>query len=1181
MQSAIPSHPDINGSPEWMAWVRGGARAIKATVPFKLSRGLILAWILLADAAALFPGSARASGQPLITDDGEEDAEVFFETHVRPVLAGHCIQCHGPEKQSGGLRLDSAESIRRPGESGLPAVLPGDVAASHLIQAIRYDGDVQMPPDGPLTRPQREALEAWVRTGAYWPSRQSPIASTAKDAAKTHWAFQPIQVPPIPEISPELPGGNKLISAQFLQNPIDAFVADRLVKNGLQHSPLADRKTLIRRMSYAVTGLPPEIDEVEAFETDTAPDAIDRLIERLLGSDAYGEHWARKWLDIARYSDTKGYVYAREERFWVHAWSYRDWVVRSLNADLPYDRFLLLQIAADQVTDRTEGDLAAMGFLTLGRRFLGVQRDIYDDRIDVVTRGTMSLTVGCARCHDHKYDPIPTADYYSLYGVFASCRERIVPLADQPMDDAFTTELNARLKKLNDTLQERRRTTSERIRKRIGDYLKAQFELEKYPEEGFDQVISTSDLLPSFVRRWQSFLRHTKQTNDPVFTAWHAWLELDSQRGDSSADPAQRLTLPEHTNSLVADAFTPQPTSREDMIERYAGLFRKIDQQWLELLEQPREQNQPAPISLPNPEAEAIRTVLYGIESPCVVPDEPVVHTEYDFDSGTCNELWKLQGEVDRWVINANKPVPYAVILEDRAVPTTPRIFRRGNPAQKGDDVPRQFLQLLSGKDRQPFQDGSGRFELAQAIIDPQNPLTARVIVNRVWAQYFGQGLVSTPGDFGTRANPPSHPELLDWLANWFIQEGWSLKKLHRLILSSGTFQQTSTGPTDKDAVNAALRKDPANQLLWHMNSHRLSFEEMRDSMLMASGRLDRTSGGKPVNLFTAPYPVRRTLYGLIDRQFLPGTLRMFDFANPDLHIPQRSDTTVPQQALYLMNHPSTIEHARSLASRVTSMQKAAGGDTDPNNQGASESAANVRQLYRLALQRDPSQQQLTEAVEFLTQSPADSSDGPPKTAKDWSYGYGRYDEVTQRAADFKPLPHFTGTAWQGGAAWPDPKLGWVQLTATGGHPGNDRQHASIRRWTAPRAMSIQIQSQAVHEAAPGDGIRVFVVSSRHGLLQTAILHQKTANLNCEPLSVEADETIDFICDIGDVLNSDQHFWRIQLHEVGASSEAIAKNQGEQWNSETDFTHDTIQSLSPLEQLAQVLLCSNEFLFVD
>ncbi len=1082
---------------------------------------------------------------------GQDDTN-FFETHIRPVLVEKCIGCHGDQKQSGGLRLDSRDAMLKGGESGA-AMIPGDVSASHMIQAIRYDGDLQMPPENELPDAEKQALIQWVESGAAWPPNAAPLKASRADLAKTHWAFQPVSRPEVPAIAPA--------DSARIKTPIDAFILAKLNEVDLTLSGEADRRTLIRRAFYTLTGLPPTAADVENFINDSDPMAYENLVDRLLASPTHGQHWARHWLDIARYSDTKGYVYAREERFWIHAWSYRDWVVDAFNANMPYDRFLLLQLAADQVSDRTDEDLAAMGFLTLGRRFQGVRRDIIDDRIDVVCRGTMALTVGCARCHDHKYDPIPTADYYSLYGVFDSCREKIVPLPKAKMlDAAFEAELKKRTDALAALRQERRVSTSARVRSRVGDYLQAQRELQKYPEEGFDQILALDDLLPSFVHRWRDYLRDANLRHDPVFVAWHRYAEIpDDQFSERAADVTQALHKlgAEQINPRVAAAFAAAPTSFTDVIARYTTLFHDIDARWKAELKQSEAQGA-AIHAMADPADEQLRALLYGPGSLCEVPDEPVVNTEYDFDSGTCTELWKLQGEVDRLIINAAAEPRFATIIEDREVPSSPRIFKRGNPANKGDDVPRRFLELLSGPDRKPFERGSGRLEMAQAIIDPANPLTARVMVNRVWAHHFGAGLVTTPGDFGVRAEPPSHPALLDWLTSEFIASGWSLKTLHRMIVLSAAYRQSSDGPADAAQLVHARAIDPENRLLWHMNVHRLTFEEMRDSMLVVSGQLDQRSGGKPSNLFSKPFPVRRTLYGLVDRQYLPGTLRMFDFANPDLPIPKRSETTVPQQSLFLMNHPLALERAKALAASL------------PVELNADDQ---IRTLYRRVLQRDPTAAQIAAAHELLgagvPEKPAASV-----TAADWSYGFGSYDETSQRVSAFAPLPHFTGTAWQGGEAWPDAALGWVQLTAKGGHPGNDRAHASVRRWTAPAAMTITIQSELKHEPNVGDGVRAFIVSSKTGVLQSAKAFQQILPLNVESLKVNPGDTIDFVVDIGDTLNTDQYLWTCTISDAAAESPRT-------WNSETDFPQDGSTQLSPLEQLAQVLLCSNEFLFVD
>ena len=1081
----------------------------------------------------------------------QDDAH-FFESHVRPVLVEKCVGCHSDQKQSGGLRLDSREAMLKGGDSGA-AMIPGDLSASHIIQAIRYDGDLQMPPENELPDAEKQALIQWVESGAVWPQNAAPMKALRNDLTKAHWAFQPVKRAEVPAITSA--------DSARVRTPIDAFILARLNEANLTMSDEADRRTLIRRAFCTLTGLPPTAADVENFINDSNPKAWENLIDRLLAAPTHGQHWARHWLDIARYADTKGYVYAREERFWIHAWSYRDWVVDALDGDMPYDRFLLLQLAADQVPDRTSEDLAAMGFLTLGRRFLGVKRDIIDDRIDVVCRGTMALTVGCARCHDHKYDPIPTADYYSLYGVFDSCREKIVPLPNSQMqDDAFQTELKKRTDALETLRQERRVSTSARVRSRIGDYLQAQRELQKYPEEGFDQILELGDLLPSFVHRWRDYLRDAGLRNDPVFVAWHRYAGIpDNDFAQQTADATQSLheLSPDRINPHVASAFASPPTSFSEVVARYTTLFQNIDAQWQAELKK-AESTSELPQALASQPDEQLRRLLYGPGSLCEVPDEPVVHTEYDFDSGTCNELWKLRGEVDRLIIAAGSEPRYATIIEDREVPSEPRIFKRGNSANKGDDVPRRFLELISGPDRKPFEHGSGRLEMAQAIIDPTNPLTARVMVNRVWAHHFGAGLVATPGDFGIRAEPPSHPELLDWLTSEFIASGWSLKTLHRMIVLSAVYQQSSDGPGDAAELVHARTIDPMNRRLWHMNGHRLSFEEMRDSMLAVSGQLDQRSGGKPSDLFTKPFPVRRTLYGLVDRQYLPGTLRMFDFANPDLPIPKRSETTVPQQSLFLMNHPLSLECAKELAKSLPEELHA--GDQ-------------VRALYQRVLQRDPTAEQLAAAHELLT-AVVPEKPAAPMTAADWSYGFGTYDEASQRVADFTALPHFTGDAWQGSDAWPDAVLGWVQLTAKGGHPGNDRAHASVRRWTAPAAMTIAIQSELKHEPAVGDGIRAFIVSSKMGALQSTKAYQQTLPLNVKSLEVMPGDAIDFVVDIGETLNSDQFLWTCSIRSAAAES---PRN----WNSETDFLHDANELLSPLEQLAQVLMCSNEFLFVD
>ena len=1122
-----------------------------------------IAILLKAASFAVFWGVVLLPAGLLLAD---ERAEQFFESRIRPVLVEDCVRCHGPKKQSAGLRLDSREAMLAGGDTG-PVLSLDNPAQSLLVQAVRHQNGLSMPPDQTLAEQKILALEQWIASGARWPEASMHLipdsGELSADSPGDHWAFQPIKRPTIPK----LPNGSGL------RNPIDSFIRFRLTEEALSPSPVADRRTLIRRLSYSLTGLPPSAEEVEAFVADRDPLAYERLVERLLDSFHYGEQWARHWLDVARYSDTKGYVYAREERFWTHAWAYRDWVVNAFNQDMPYDRFLLLQLAADQVMPLQTQDFAAMGFMTLGRRFLGVRRDVIDDRIDVVCRGTMGLTVSCARCHDHKYDPIPAADYYSLYGVFDSCSEVLVPLQQEGTESEFGQGLAERQVAFKNKMATSRLEASERARDRVADYLFAQTELQKYPANGFDQIFQPDDLLPALVRRWEKFLRQMHLQDDPIFFIWHSLKEIpqDSFPGQAKQVLQKIRKLPaSDIHPVIAKAFQDPPNDFREVCDRYAEVFTTVKQEWKEKVARAEKAGAPLPTSLGNPDLESLRKVLFGPQAPPEIPEGPISDLETCFDSATCTELWKLQGEIDRWIIRDEASVPFALTLRDMPTPVTPRIFRRGNPLDLGADVPRQFLSILAGETREPFRRGSGRLELAHAIIDPSNPLTARVIVNRIWAHHFGQGLVTTLSDFGRRAAPPSHPELLDWLACELIANDWSLKDLHRLIVMSAAFRQSSSGPSDQSRYRAAHQKDPANRLLWRANARRLTFEEFRDTLLSVTRDLDDSIGGKPAKLFEQPYPRRRTLYGLIDRQYLPGTLRVFDFANPDLHVPNRSETTVPQQALFFMNHPMVLEQAKQLS-------KCLDTEAPPRER--------VTKMFQRVFQRSPTPVEVAESLAFVAANDRDHESNTKRTSEAWSYGYGVVDESTERINHFTSLPHFTGQAWQGGHEFPDAKLGWVQLHAQGGHPGNDRNHAAVRRWTAPRRMTVRVASELIHEPTQGDGIRAFVISSNSGFSHSVNLHHETQSLDIQRMVVAKGDTIDFAVDIGNVLNSDQFLWKVKIHEV--SKEGASENHDrvddldQTWDSVSDFPRPIMDQLDGWEQLAQVLICSNEYLFVD
>jgi len=880
----------------------------------------------------------------------------LFERHVRPVLVERCTGCHGPDTAFASLRLDSRAGLVAGGDGG-PVAFPGTPRPGELSRRLRHGDDtVRMPPPeaGPRLSPDViAAIETWLAAGAPWPSaHESPAAP-----APPHWAFLPRQ-----------PGAGA--PAADSTTAIDTFVDARLHAAGLSRSPAADRRTLIRRASFALLGLPPTAAEVADFVADERPDAWERRVDELLASPRYGEHLGRLWLDVARYADTKGYVYDREERFFVHAPAYRDWVIDAFNADLPYDRFVTLQLAADRVVPAGSRDLAALGFLTTGRRFLGVTPDIIDDRIDVVTRGLLGLTVSCARCHDHKYDPIPTADYYALYGVFASSVDRLVPLPtrdDQPAAaPGWTAELERRRRALADGSLRLRSAAETRARERIADYLFAQRHLDRYPELGFDQIIATADLVPAVVRRWQVFLGRPGMDHDPVWAPLVALLPL-ADEGFAAEAPgvlaAVRAAVPD-LNPLVAEAFATPPHDGRDVADRYGRLFAAVAARWQAARDGATAAGLPPPAALDDAAAEALRRALEGPGSPTTIPDEPIAAIETLLPSDAVNELWKLSNEVERWLLPAPQAPPHALACHDRPLPVDAPLLRRGNPALKGPPVPRHFLTLLAGAEAPPFADGSGRLEMAAGIVAPDNPLTARVWANRLWMHVTGAGLVDTPSDFGTRAAPPAHPELLDWLAEALVADGWSTKRLLRRILLSETFRQSSAVA----AGSAGPTIDPANRLLWRMHTRRLSVEQFRDTWLALSGELRFSGGGRPPDPFATPGPFRRTIHCLVDRQYLAAPLRVFDMANPDLHTPARPETTVPQQALFALNHPFVAGRARALAARVFC--------TDgPPEEG-------LTALWQLALQRAPTAAERDAASAFLDAA-RNAGQGPGELAPD------------------------------------------------------------------------------------------------------------------------------------------------------------------------------------------------------
>ncbi len=874
---------------------------------------------------------ASAQAGPVTLREAE-----FFEKHIRPLLADKCFKCHGPSKQKGGLRLDSAAAFARGGDNG-SSIKPGDPDSSLLIQAVRHSGERKMPPDGKLKPEQIGALAAWVKMGAPWPIAAT---ETVAEAWRKHWAFQPVARVPVPAVK----------NSAWVRTPLDHFVLAKLEQKGLSPAAAADRRTLLRRVTFDLIGLPPTPEEVAAFEADRAPDAFARVVDRLLASPHYGERWGRYWLDVARYADNKGYVFFIEKDFpW--AYTYRDYVIRSFNEDLPYDQFILQQLAADRLPrGKDQRSLAALGFVTLGGRFMNNQQDILDDRIDVVTRGLMGLTVSCARCHDHKFDPIPAQDYYSLYGVFASSVEPVVPplLEPPPKTEVyakFEKEMKAREQKLADFLQGKFSTLLTESRTRAAAYLLAANAMRNRPNAGEYMLLADGgDLNPSMITRWKDYLDRTRKRHHPVFAPWHALAGLPEKEFAVKAPAVLEQLLnagpAKPINPLVAKALKELPLrTLKEVAERYSGLLNQVDKTWQDLASR-----YPA---TPSAAEEELRQVFHG---PDAAPN--VARSQFNDlmllpDRASQAKLQELLKSVEQWRATGPGAPPRAMALEDAAVPYQPHVFKRGNPNMLGEAVPRRFLRVLAGEKRQPFTQGSGRLELAGAIVDRNNPLTARVLVNRVWQHHFGAGLVRTPSDFGLRSDPPSHPELLNYLAANFMDNGWSTKKLHRLILLSAVYQQKS------DDRPECRRIDPENTLLWRMNRQRLDFEAMRDALLAVSGRLDRSAGGPPVRNILAPQATRRTVYAYLDRLNFPGIFRTFDVPSPDATSPQRDTTTVAPQALFFLNNPFLLECSRGLLRRPE--VKAEGAVTK-----------RIMLLYRLAFGRQPGTDEMDLAREYL-----------------------------------------------------------------------------------------------------------------------------------------------------------------------------------------------------------------------
>jgi len=955
---------------------------------------------------------------PALGDEG-------FEKHVRPLLIDRCFKCHSSAKISGGLRLDSRESILKGGDSG-PAAISGKPAESLMIAAIEHRGELRMPKEK-LPVAQIAHLKEWVARGLPWPAAAvgpSGLASSDNmtDEHRRWWAYQPVRATAAPAVR-EASGAN---------NEIDRFILAKLEAQRLSPSRPADKRTLLRRITYDLIGLPPTPQEVDAFINDHSPNAFENTVEWLLASPAYGERWGRHWLDLVRYADTAG---ENSDDPAPHAWRYRNWVIDAFNRDQPYDEFVREQLAGDLLATKGPSELyssrvVATGFLAIARRFgHDTDKDMhltFEDTIDTIGRAFLGQSIACARCHDHKYDPFTSRDYYALYGILQSTRfpfpgcefkqpsRDLVPLMPaaewarsvEPHQKKLAAN-DAELKRLTDVMVSKSltlRTSISKARKRIANG--------EFKDGGLQNIETPSGkpIEPIDVKPRQaiqlSILPLKNHGADTTLVEWQIE-EIDGKkrRWDLTKDViddflAGNPHADKHGNTGVwwfldgRDTFNPLPEKLRDFSgkpglniwrngdtpsilvnssEKPIGVWTTLPARSMFVHPAP---NGPVAIAWVSPIEGKVRITGRVADAHTGGPDGVgwvLDHLAMDLTVET-KELVALGAENARLValrtaLVANAPRQDLAYAVTEGKTENARIHLRGDPEKLGPEVPRRWLSLLGSKPV-PAGAGSGRLQLAEWLTDPANGLTARVMVNRIWQHHFGKGLVPTPNDFGTRGQPPTHPELLDRLAAQFVEDGWSIKKIHRRIVLSATYQQAA------DARADAIERDANNTLYWRFDRRRLSAEELRDSLLVVGGRPDRVPGGShpfPAEStwnFTQHVPFssfydsdKRSVYLVTLRNRRHPFLGLFDGADPNASTATRQTTTVPTQALYFMNDPFVHRQAEMLTDQIL---------LNPDN------ATRLDDLFRLLFQRLPVEIDRTKADAFrkryaaaVTESPA------------------------------------------------------------------------------------------------------------------------------------------------------------------------------------------------------------------
>ncbi|MEP6538166.1 MAG: PSD1 and planctomycete cytochrome C domain-containing protein [Bryobacteraceae bacterium] len=844
----------------------------------------------------------------------------FFETHVRPVLARNCFACHTASPMA-GLAMVSSESLLKGGKSG-PAIIPGKPDDSLLIQAVSHThARLKMPPQGELSALEIADLRTWVEMGAPWPitaqaSNPAPAAYRITPEQRKFWSFQPVRKPEVPAVKDTV----------WAKTPIDHFVLAQLEKKGLRPVKPAERNILLRRVYLDLIGLPPTPEQTAAFLADRSSQSLAKVVDQLLASPKYGERWGRHWLDVARYTDDKLNIVADEP--YPNAFRFRDWVIQAFNDDMPYDKFVKAQIAADLLPSGEREKLLP------GLGFYGMSAQYQEDRADVTGKAFLGLTVGCAQCHDHKFDPIPTRDYYSLLGVFISTKLKEYPLAPADVVKEFDSReksINDLQEKLNKFLQIQSRQLAGILASRIVRYLPAAWKVMGPQHSSAEEAAKNDGLDAETLDRWIAYLR-----KDHEHTHLKQWTAMLKRGG--SLEEAQKLAV--EFQATVLSVATEIEGIEEQNLALLGGASGNPSLAKIVLVPYPRDKY-------------VFWRELFG-ESRTGFGEkkiEPVlIYAGEKLDRFLQGE-WKSYVSDLRAELTARKKdlppkYPFLHSIEEADKPANLKVYIRGNPDNLGEEAPRAFLSIFSDGPPKPFTHGSGRLELAEAIANARNPLFARVMVNRIWLNHFGQGIVRTPSNFGQLGARPTSPELLDYLAARFVESGWSMKAMHREMVLSSTYALS----TVNSEVN--FTADPENRLLWRANRRRLDVEVLRDSMLATAGELVTTLGGSPLKVSDQANH-RRTVYSFISRRDPDETLALFDFPGANDSNEQRLETSTPLQRLYFLNSAFAMERAKALAVRL-------------KNEAGDNPAAEIHRAYELVFSRPPSEKELKLGVEFL-----------------------------------------------------------------------------------------------------------------------------------------------------------------------------------------------------------------------